>query len=615
MSFLGKLKSLKVKEGLSRIIKRLKIHRNYIIFGVATGLGAGACANMAVNALTKNSSEPSSVVQSGYSQLDGNLKALEILGAELEDFPKFGTIDDEPILISFSLVNCFNHEVGLSDKSKFILKDKTIPTGIIVTPKNDTTSNAYLEIDYIKTIINDYAVEYPVCLNIDAICSESGKSAEEIQSLIEIYAKKLKANGCMIVLIGHEENMKKIRNFLNYDKGLILDDVNEEVEGKYDFVIIDGVAYSSKDYEAIIKNNNLQNQASFVGDLIYVVAEGDTLTEIGARFGISVLDLQKYNNLCDANGNYTDLIHPGQELIIPSVYGDYTIEYNNGNQTETSTTNTEENGIPGTVIETENRLTMPENKEMVKNEVDPYKYYKGIDVSEYQGKIDWETARKKIDFAILRVADAYNRDANGNIMLDKCFIYNIEECNRLGIPVGVYIYSRADDEEKLNEEIRFVLKVIEPYNITLSVYRDLEGPRAEALASSESERKNQVSLTDKFCSTMEAAGYPSGVYLHKKYLSYVSELGNKYSIWAQGGYYYATDCDFDDMRYAMESPSRQFELTYTVNIFQSTQNGLARELGIPADYVDFNYAERGFIDALINKFDKQGNVYVLKRDN
>ena len=92
-------------------------------------------------------------------------------------------------------------------------------------------------------------------------------------------------------------------------------------------------------------------------------------------------------------------------------------------------------------------------------------------------------------------------------------------------------------------------------------------------------------------------------------------MGDKYSVWAQGGWYYSTECDYDDMLYAMETPTEQFKLTYTVNIFQPTECGLASELGIYDNrYVDFDYVSQEFVDSLIDKFDKKGNVYVLKRD-
>ena len=61
---------------------------------------------------------------------------------------------------------------------------------------------------------------------------------------------------------------------------------------------------------------------------------------------------------------------------------------------------------------------------------------KGIDVSEHQGTIDWNQVKGNIDFAILRAG-------YGNNNIDKQFIRNICECNRLGIPVGIYWFSYA----------------------------------------------------------------------------------------------------------------------------------------------------------------------------
>ena len=336
--------------------------------------------------------------------------------------------------------------------------------------------------------------------------------------------------------------------------------------------------HSNSDYDSEILSNNYHTTSLLVDDIKHLVSDGESLTIISEQYGISVNNLRIYNNLD------SDIIFPGQIIKIPNRY------------------------------DTELMI----NTTTVENEVDIYQYYKGIDVSEFQGEIDWELARTKIDFAIIRIADAYNRDSDGNIMIDERFRYNIEECNRLGIPVGVYIYTRADNEEELNEELRFVLENIEPYNITLPIYRDLEGSRAEQLITSESDRLNQVALTDRFCSTIEQAGYPSGIYLHKKYLGYIPELGNKYSIWAQGGWCYSTECDFDDMQYALEEDGNgglvPFDLTYAVNIFQSTEQGLAHELGIQSNYVDFNYVDQEFVNNLIKKFDKDGNVYVLKRN-
>ena len=61
----------------------------------------------------------------------------------------------------------------------------------------------------------------------------------------------------------------------------------------------------------------------------------------------------------------------------------------------------------------------------------------GIDVSQYQGVIDWEKVKGHIDFAIIRCG--YGQDIEGQD--DRMFKRNADECTRLNIPFGVYLYS------------------------------------------------------------------------------------------------------------------------------------------------------------------------------
>ena len=84
-------------------------------------------------------------------------------------------------------------------------------------------------------------------------------------------------------------------------------------------------------------------------------------------------------------------------------------------------------------------------------------------------EIDWEAVKASgIDFAILRAGYGKNN-------IDAYFTYNISECNRLGIPVGVYWFSYAWDEESAAEEARYCMNAIAPYKVELPVSCDIEG--------------------------------------------------------------------------------------------------------------------------------------------
>ena len=122
-----------------------------------------------------------------------------------------------------------------------------------------------------------------------------------------------------------------------------------------------------------------------------------------------------------------------------------------------------------------------------------------IDVSEFQGEIDWEKAMYHIDGAILRCG--YGGDHPDQD--DECFRRNADECTRLGIPFGVYIYSYAKTIDGIKSEAAHVLRLIKPYKLSYPVYLDLEEPGLE---------EGAVIRARVFGDIIEKAGYWCGVY-------------------------------------------------------------------------------------------------------
>lgn len=101
------------------------------------------------------------------------------------------------------------------------------------------------------------------------------------------------------------------------------------------------------------------------------------------------------------------------------------------------------------------------------------KNVKGIDVSEFQGDIDWEKVKNTgIDFVMIRCG--YRSMVKGEVREDSKFRYNISEANRLGIPVGVYFYSTAINKKEAIEEASFVLNLIKDYDVIYPVVYDFE---------------------------------------------------------------------------------------------------------------------------------------------
>ena len=122
-----------------------------------------------------------------------------------------------------------------------------------------------------------------------------------------------------------------------------------------------------------------------------------------------------------------------------------------------------------------------------------------IDVSEHQGLIDWEKVKPQIDGAILRCG--YGGDYEDQD--DEQFRRNADECTRLGIPFGVYLYSYAKSVQAAQYEADHVLRLVKGYSLSYPVYLDLEQPGTEFGA---------IERANVFGDIIEAAGYWCGIY-------------------------------------------------------------------------------------------------------
>lgn len=142
----------------------------------------------------------------------------------------------------------------------------------------------------------------------------------------------------------------------------------------------------------------------------------------------------------------------------------------------------------------------------------------GIDVSYYQGNIDWEKVAEsgEVDFAIIRLGFRGYGDA-GKLVLDQTYEKNIEGAKSAGLDVGVYFFTQAVNVEEAKEEAEFVIRNLKDYRLDYPVYIDTE------LISDSSARTNKANLSQKelsniciaFCDEIRKAGFRSGIYANK----------------------------------------------------------------------------------------------------
>ena len=147
----------------------------------------------------------------------------------------------------------------------------------------------------------------------------------------------------------------------------------------------------------------------------------------------------------------------------------------------------------------------------------------GIDVSEWQGVIDFEAVKAsgKVDFIILRAG--YGRDAS---QIDKYFERNYSECKRLGIPCGAYWFSYAASEKEAKQEAAACLEIIKGKKFDYPVYFDVE--RKETLGSGYTDQ-----IITVFCKNLESNGFFTGLYMSRSPLNaYVSPaVRDRFALW------------------------------------------------------------------------------------
>ena len=142
----------------------------------------------------------------------------------------------------------------------------------------------------------------------------------------------------------------------------------------------------------------------------------------------------------------------------------------------------------------------------------------GIDVSYYQGKIDWKKVKKSgVDFAIIRLG--YRGYLKGELVLDKTYKYNIKEAKKAGIKVGVYFFTQALTKKEAVDEAMFCIKNVKGYDLEYPIVIDTEAINDEK-ARSHATLLKADELTDvcrAFCDTVNDAGYESAIYASKSW--------------------------------------------------------------------------------------------------
>lgn len=368
--------------------------------------------------------------------------------------------------------------------------------------------------------------------------------------------------------------------------------------------------------DSIIKDNNIEdpdfirigqkliinnvNELGTANIEMYTVKSGDTLTSIANQFGVTIDSIIKYNNI-----ENPDFIEVGQEIIVDK--------------------NEQEN---------------EESKEEIKNEEDKYEndsnfsllgqdinlpegLSRGIDLSAWNS-VNWDELEKsyrnnEFSYVILRMAETLN-----GFDLDRTFEKNLSECNKRGIPYGVYVFSRGSNEQEIQTETSLINKYINEnlnrnkivngeeldlsFNLSLPFYMDcFEQDASKQFNLYANENYDYCKqLIDLWCSTMENEGYFTGVYCGGSFYKAMGQERLKdYSLWIA---HYGNKVIYDEVQKIGLNGCVTFD-----GIVKNQQITEAGKLNGIDGYVDVNVCEDELIDIVQSFYESKNNQNGLIR--
>ncbi|MDE5699859.1 MAG: glycoside hydrolase family 25 protein [Lachnospiraceae bacterium] len=193
--------------------------------------------------------------------------------------------------------------------------------------------------------------------------------------------------------------------------------------------------------------------------------------------------------------------------------------------------------------------------------------HKGIDVSKYQGNIDWAAVREEgIEYAFIRLG--LRGYESGKIVLDDFYDANMKGASEAGVSTGIYFFTQAVTVEEAQEEAAFVIEHLAGYDVSCPVVFDVERISGGKGRADQITREERTAVTIAFCEAVKAAGYTPMIYGNVVCFTQLLDMTqlNDYEKW------YAF---YDDYMY----------MPYDVSCWQYTEKG--RVNGI-SNNVDLN---------------------------
>lgn len=224
----------------------------------------------------------------------------------------------------------------------------------------------------------------------------------------------------------------------------------------------------------------------------------------------------------------------------------------------------------------------------------------GVDVSKWQGAINWETAKNAgVEFAIVRACARGLSD--GLIWDDERAKNNIEGAAGQGIKVGLYVFSQAttvaEAEEEADRLIAWANRYKEYISVPLVIDYEYGNNHSGRLAEANLSKAQAANVINAFCSRVKNAGYNAMLYANKDMLIYdidtaaVERAGNYVWLarWAQDGNYPGNGWTepSDVIRAIGNNPNSIYDGEF--EFWQFSSKGYGAHFGMGSTFVDLNY--------------------------
>lgn len=160
------------------------------------------------------------------------------------------------------------------------------------------------------------------------------------------------------------------------------------------------------------------------------------------------------------------------------------------------------------------------------------KSLKGIDLSRYQGEIDWSrVAGDGVDYAMIRVG--IRGYGTGEIVIDDTLDANMTGATYNGIDIGAYFFTQAISEAEAIEEAEAVITALAPYNVTYPIAIDVEDVNDSAARTANLTAAQRTDYVIAFCERLKEAGYTPMIYGNLKTYCDMLEMErlNEYEKW------------------------------------------------------------------------------------